>query len=132
MTETSIWGALASIILASLTYFAGRRVKSGRIDTSEAAELWEEGRSIRKDLTQQIEALRQERASKDAEHARALSDLREQYERELAELRLALQQKADENARLTLRVNELELEIDRVKAREARVAQALSDKEGAL
>ena len=126
------------IVTGVVGYLTGKRKNSGSVSTTTADVLWDEARSIRADLGQQIDALRRERAEKDAEHARQLKELKDQYEREIAELRLTILQKDEQNAhkdalivRLTERVNELELEIERVKTRERKVAETLADKEAA-
>ncbi|MEJ7783181.1 MAG: hypothetical protein WKF96_00160 [Solirubrobacteraceae bacterium] len=41
---------LVALFGAYLTYKLGKRKNSGAIDTSEAAELWTEGKAIREDL----------------------------------------------------------------------------------
>lgn len=49
-----------AIITAIATYFIARRTSSGRIDTTEAATLWEEARSVRQELRDEVVGLRTE------------------------------------------------------------------------
>jgi hypothetical protein len=58
-------GTLAGV---ATTYVVARRRSSGRIATSEAADLWQASESIRHDLTEDVRALRREVASLRAEN----------------------------------------------------------------
>ena len=110
--------AIGGALTAGLTFVATRRKYSGTVDTTQASELWDELRSYRRDLTEQITRMRKE------------------HDEELAKLKLALHEKDEAIAqrdhaiqRLTERVSELEMELERVKSRERRVAETLADKE---
>lgn len=78
MTGTVLPG-LAALIgsLAGLatTYVVAKRRSSGRIATSEAADLWKASESIRHDLTQDVKALRVEVASLRAENVALRAEL---------------------------------------------------------
>ena len=110
--------AIGGGLTAALTFIATRRKYSGTVDTTQASELWDELRSYRRDLTEQI------------------SRMRKEHDEELAKLKLALHEKDEAIAqrdhaiqRLTERVSELEMELERVKARERKVAETLAEKE---
>lgn len=110
--------AIGGGLTAALTFVATRRKYSGTVDTTQASELWDELRSYRRDLTEQI------------------SRMRKEHDEELAKLKLALHEKDEAIAqrdhaiqRLTERVSELEMELERVKARERKVAETLAEKE---
>ena len=110
--------AIGGGLTAALTFVATRRRYSGTVDTTQASELWDELRSYRRDLTEQIARMRKE------------------HDEELSKLRAAIHEKDEAIAqrdhaiqRLTERVNELENELERVKTRERKVAETLADKE---
>lgn len=69
---TTILPGLAALIgtLAGVaaTYIVARRRSSGRIATSEAADLWQASESIRHDLSEDVKTLRLEVASLRAEN----------------------------------------------------------------
>ena len=78
MTSTLLPGLAALIgTLAGVaaTYVVARRRSSGRIATSEAADLWHASESIRHDLTQDVKALRTEVASLRAENVALRAEL---------------------------------------------------------
>ncbi len=53
-------GFIASISGAIVTYKIGKRKTSGSIDTSDAAVLWSESKAMRKELRDEVIALRDE------------------------------------------------------------------------
>lgn len=60
---TPIWVVVivavgGAAITAVTTYLINRRTSSGRIDTTEAATLWEEARSVRQELRAEVVQLR--------------------------------------------------------------------------
>ncbi len=59
--------AAAAIMAAIGAIIADRRLHSGNIDTTEAKELWDEGRKMREDLRTEVKALRDEVATLKAE-----------------------------------------------------------------
>ena len=78
MTSTVFPGVAALIgTLAGIaaTYVVARRRSSGRIATSEAADLWQASESIRHDLTEDVRALRQEVASLRSENIALRAEL---------------------------------------------------------
>jgi septal ring factor EnvC (AmiA/AmiB activator) len=91
----AVIGALALVIGAVLTYRLGKRAKSGKVETSEAADLWEESRSIRAEQRAEISGLRDDIAAVHKEH--------EQCEADLKVSRMAISE-------LETRVKELEME----------------------
>ncbi len=78
MTSTAL-PVLAALIgtLAGVaaTYVVAKRRSSGRIATSEAADLWQASESIRHDLTEDVKALRLEVASLRTENIALRADL---------------------------------------------------------
>jgi Skp family chaperone for outer membrane proteins len=72
-TGTSLWiyliGSLGVVLTAVVTWRIARRKSSGRIDTSEATDLWGESKAIREDLRNEANALRAEVAAARAEAA---------------------------------------------------------------
>ena len=65
-------GTLAGVVA---TYVVAKRRSSGRIATSEAADLWAASESIRRDLTEDVKALRVEVASLRAENIALRAEL---------------------------------------------------------
>lgn len=59
MSDPIIIGLVASLIAAAGTYFIAARQFSGKIETSDAAQLWAESRSIRDWSTKRLEELNQ-------------------------------------------------------------------------
>lgn len=60
MTEVAIAlaGVFVALVTGAGTYFVARRTSSGDIDTSSAAELWQESQNMRRDLRDEVVALR--------------------------------------------------------------------------
>ncbi len=57
----SFYAALVTALAAPIaTYLISQRKISGRVGTSEAAQLWDESQSIRKALREEVSGLRQE------------------------------------------------------------------------
>lgn len=58
----AVFGALGIILVAVITglvtWLTSKRAKSGKIDTSEAAKLWDEGTEMRRELRAEIVALK--------------------------------------------------------------------------
>lgn len=65
----------SSILVALITYFVARRRGSGRVITSEATDLWKESAALRKDLYNEVTALRRELTSVRGAHAECESRL---------------------------------------------------------
>ena len=111
------------IVTGVLGYLTGRRKNSGSVDTTDAAKLWAQVDIHIKRLDGLIAT---QSLTISAQGAR------------LAELAVELHQKDERiihlesvNGRLTVRVSELETELEKVKDRERRVAETLADKEKA-
>ena len=109
------------IVTGVLGYLTGRRKSSGSVATSDAEQLWAQ-------VSEHLKRL-------DATVARQDLIISQQGTR-IAELGIELHQKDERiihlesvNGRLTVRVSELETELEKVKARERRVAETLADKE---
>lgn len=49
---------LAAVIGAVATFMVAKRMNSGEIDTSDAAQLWLEGQAMRRDLRDEVVVLR--------------------------------------------------------------------------
>lgn len=101
MTET-VWGLLGGVagvfVTAIVTYLVARRKSSGTVDTSEADSLWNESRTLR-------DALRDE-----------VRDLRANLTLAVAtenQLRQALYEAQMKTGELTLRVAALEQRLER-------------------
>ena len=78
---TATWLPVLAALVGTLagvaaTYVVAKRRSSGRIATSEAADLWQASESIRHDLTEDVKALRMERASESIRHDEDLKALR--------------------------------------------------------
>lgn len=58
----ALYGAIAVILAAAVTgyvtWLVASRAKSGKIDTSEAATLWQEGTTMRKELRDEVTSLK--------------------------------------------------------------------------
>lgn len=115
MTGTYIVGLLA-LLGPVITYLGLVRRASGRIRTSDAAQLWEESRSIRVDL----------RADKDALEKRIVT--LETQVRDLVGANQGLQQ---ENERLHLLVDKHERTIKRLTAENERLKKRVEELESA-
>lgn len=68
-------GLIGTLTGVSATYVVARRRTSGRIGTSEAADLWKASESIRHDLTTEVGSLRTEVAGLRAENHRLSDEL---------------------------------------------------------
>ena len=116
-------GLVAGVLAPVLSYYAATRRMSGKIETSEAKDLWNESRSIRELLQHRVEALtneveRLERRLRTLEEHNAglLDTIREQrmeVERLHAELREA-------EAKLAVSVQQVAIKESEVAALEAR------------
>ena len=76
---TVLGGVIVALISAITTYIVAKRRESGNIETSEAEQLWEEGKIMRLELREEIVALRSQAAElqKDLGNARTeVADLR--------------------------------------------------------
>lgn len=51
-------GFLGIVVTQVVVFLLGRRAKSGRIDTSEAKQIWNEANSIRTELRAEVASLR--------------------------------------------------------------------------
>jgi hypothetical protein len=66
-------GTLAGV---SATYVLTQRRLSGKIDSSEAKDLWQASESIRRDLTEEIKSLRAEIATMRAQNVALQGEVR--------------------------------------------------------
>lgn len=116
-------GGFGAAATALVRYLTGRRRMSGRVGTSEAAQLWQEAREHRDSLTRRVESLewQLERAlGERAELIGMVEELQRELDGvrgELASVRMESRQKDEqitklrhENERLAGRVDELERE----------------------
>lgn len=76
---------LGSAVAGVLAYMAARRRSSGRVDTSDAKDLWAESNAMRRELREEVIALRGQLASAHAEADR-LRDRVGELETKLGEL----------------------------------------------
>jgi predicted metal-dependent hydrolase len=78
---TAAWVALAGVLGAALaafgTWAAVRRQRSGRVDTSEAKDLWDESKAIREELRAESSSLRLRLADAEVKLAETLQKLAE-------------------------------------------------------
>ncbi len=121
MVDADVLGGLAALATAGLGFVAGRRLRSGRIDTSDAAQLWQEARDQRESLGRRVDSLERQLERALGERAELMS-IMEELQRELDGVRGELvnvrfegRQKDEqithlrhENQRLAGRVDELE------------------------
>lgn len=121
MVDGDVLGGLAALATAGMGFVAGLRLKSGRIDTSEAAQLWQEAREHRESLSKRVDSLERQLERALGERAE-LMGMVEELQRELDGVRGELvnvrfegRQKDEqithlrhENQRLAGRVDELE------------------------
>lgn len=123
MVDADVLGGLAALATAGLGFVAGRRLRSGRIDTSDAAQLWQEARDQRESLSKRVDSLERQLERALGERAE-LMGMVEELQRELdgvrgefVSVRFEGRQKDEqilhlrhENQRLAGRVDELERE----------------------
>ncbi len=123
LIDAGVVSALGAVATAALGFVAGRRRMSGRIDTSEAAQLWQEAREHRDSLTRRVESLERQLEHALGERAELIGMVEELQREldgvrgELASVRMESRQKDEqitklrhENERLAGRVDELERE----------------------
>jgi chromosome segregation ATPase len=124
MVDADVLGGLAALATAGLGFVAGRRLRSGRIDTSDAAQLWQEARDQRESLGRRVDSLERQLERALGERAE-LMGMVEELQRELDGVRGELvnvrfegRQKDEqithlrhENQRLAGRVDELERDL---------------------
>jgi hypothetical protein len=67
---------IGTVAGVAATFVLTRRRSSGRIDTSEAADLWAASEAIRRDLTEEIKGLRAEVAALRAENVKLNGEVR--------------------------------------------------------
>ena len=82
MVDADVLGGLAALATAGLGFVAGRRLKSGRIDTSDAAQLWQEARDQRESLGRRVDSLERQLERALGERAE-LMGMVEELQREL-------------------------------------------------
>ena len=121
MVDADVLGGLAALATAGLGFVAGRRLRSGRIDTSDAAQLWQEARDQRESLGRRVDSLERQLERALGERAELMSMVEELQREldgvrgELVNVRFEGRQKdaqithlRHENQRLAGRVDELE------------------------
>lgn len=121
MVDADVLGGLAALATAGLGFVAGRRLRSGRIDTSDAAQLWQEARDQRESLGRRVDSLERQLERALGERAELMSMVEELQREldgvrgELVNVRFEGRQKDEqithlrnENQRLAGRVDELE------------------------
>lgn len=69
---------LVAAVAAAGTYLVARQKSSGRIGTSEASDLWAESQAIRRELRDEVTALRNQIRSDEDECARQITLLQQQ------------------------------------------------------
>lgn len=106
--DFGIIAALATALFGPvIAYLAAARRLSGRIDTSEAAQLWQEASNLRSEYKREIEELRG-LVGKLRDRVLDLETKNEQLALENGELKLELIKVQKENRRLKARIEELE------------------------
>ena len=124
MVDADVLGGLAALATAGLGFVAGRRLRSGRIDTSDAAQLWQEARDQRESLGRRVDSLERQLERALGERAELMSMVEELHGQldgvrgELVNVRFEGRQKDEqithlrhENQRLAGRVDELERDL---------------------
>lgn len=124
MVDADVLGGLAALATAGLGFVAGRRLRSGRIDTSDAAQLWQEARDQRESLGRRVDSLERQLERALGERAELMSMVEELQRHldgvrgELVNVRFEGRQKDEqithlrhENQRLAGRVDELERDL---------------------
>lgn len=124
MVDADVLGGLAALATAGLGFVAGRRLRSGRIDTSDAAQLWQEARDQRESLGRRVDSLERQLERALGERAELMSMVEELQlvldgvRGELVNVRFEGRQKDEqithlrhENQRLAGRVDELERDL---------------------
>lgn len=113
----AVYGAigvvLVSIITGIVTWLTARRTKSGKIDTSEATKLWDEGTEMRRELRTEIVALKFQLG----EAVQAVADLNYELQRAREEVEISRKQQrecADETHRLSLVIDELRADVSKL------------------
>jgi septal ring factor EnvC (AmiA/AmiB activator) len=89
--------AVGTALTAILGVLVGRKTANGRVDKTEASELWKESAAIRRELQEQIRQLREEINAKDARIAHLEDQLRAR-DREILDLRAQLMRIQDDMA----------------------------------
>jgi ATP/maltotriose-dependent transcriptional regulator MalT len=59
---------LLSVVTGVVAYLVARRQRSGRINTSEATQLWQESTALRAELRSEVTALRAQLATMEAKY----------------------------------------------------------------
>lgn len=101
---------LVSLITGAVTWMVARRTKSGKIDTSEASQLWDEGTAMRVELRVQVATLQE----KLAEAIKAVSALNEEIRMSRSETASAQEEtrlSRIEIRRLMAKLNDLHEEV---------------------
>lgn len=94
---------LVAIVSGVVTLLVARRSKSGKIDTSEAAKLWDEGTSMRLELRSEVASLRTQLA----EAVEVVTELN----KEIRESRAETEAARSETRRLMAQIDEIHNEI---------------------
>ncbi len=63
--DPQVLSAAGALLTAGLGFMAGRRIRSGRVSTTDADRLWAEAARLRADMGDQIAALRIQLVQKD-------------------------------------------------------------------
>jgi chromosome segregation ATPase len=134
--SASVWGplgiVLASIITGLVTWSIAqrtssdtRRTTSGRIDTSDAATLWEEAQKLRTEYREEVSALRTRQTDLERQLATAQSSLGD-AKAKLGEAQYTISLLRSEVRELRALCGETGADVEAVK-REMATARSLSD-----
>ena len=96
---------LGGVTVGLFAYLSTKRTTSGRIDTTEAAKLWDESNLMRKELRDEVVAMREKVGNQDGK----LELLAQQNE----SLRVKNEDCLQREARLITRLDDLERSVER-------------------
>lgn len=123
----AIYGALAVVIVATIsglvTWLVSRRTKSGKIDTSEAATLWDEGTKMRLELRNEVLSLK----SQLAEAITAITELNHEIKASRAETERSREETRMSRAETRRLMNQIEDLHGEVKTSNRLTMGALAD-----
>lgn len=106
-TIIGLFSLLGVIIAAAFTAWTANRVKSGKIATSEATQLWQESGNMRKELKDEIISLKDEMTTLRGENATLRED-NAKWRQRFDDMQKELDFVKEENGALRGRVYDLE------------------------
>lgn len=114
---------VVAIVSGMVTLMVAKRAKSGKIDTSEAAKLWDEGTTMRLELRKEVESLK----SQLAEAITAVTDLNREIKFSRRETELAREEARKSREETKKLMEQIESVKDEVKTSNALTIANLAD-----